>query len=121
MFSGESKCPVLVNVGNGDIVTEASMVKLLEQELLSATMLHRFEKKPVPESSLIWIHPRVLMAHHNSCVNSKDSKCYHTTIEFSTNSKNFQNVQILIRVAFTLFQLFLRALNRICIIVKTAG
>ncbi|XP_063866162.1 glyoxylate/hydroxypyruvate reductase A-like [Scylla paramamosain] len=58
VLSGASRRPVLVNVGRGDIISEADLLKALEEGWLSAAVLDCYEKEPVPEESLLWAHPR---------------------------------------------------------------
>ena len=89
VLSTASRRPVFVNVGRGDIITEVDLLKALEQGWLSAAILDCYEEEPVPESSLLWTHPKVVMTPHNSCINSEEYKCHQTVTEFRANFEKF--------------------------------
>ena len=89
VLSGASKRPVLVNVGCGDIISEANLLKALEQGWLSAAVLDCFEKEPVPEDSLLWTHPKVVMTAHNATISNAEHLRDHVVKEFTTNFGDF--------------------------------
>uniref|UniRef100_A0A0P4W906 D-isomer specific 2-hydroxyacid dehydrogenase NAD-binding domain-containing protein n=1 Tax=Scylla olivacea TaxID=85551 RepID=A0A0P4W906_SCYOL len=95
VLSRASRRPVLVNVGRGDIISEADLLKALEEGWLSAAVLDCYEKEPVPEESLLWAHPRVVMTPHNSCIIKEDVRCCLIAQEFRAHFKNFITSQSL--------------------------
>ncbi|MPC76950.1 Glyoxylate/hydroxypyruvate reductase A [Portunus trituberculatus] len=89
VLTGASRRPVIVNVGRGDIITEADLLKALEQGWIFAAVLDCYEKEPIPEDSFLWTHPRVVMTPHNSYNNNEDYKRHHIQTEFIVNFENF--------------------------------
>jgi len=63
---------VFINVGRGDVVDEVSLVKALDAEWLSSAVLDVFEVEPLPSTSALWHHPKVLMTPHISAVSYAD-------------------------------------------------
>ena len=64
--------PVFINVGRGDMVDEDSLVKALDHSWLSAAVLDVFETEPLPATSRLWTHPKVLTTPHISAVSYAD-------------------------------------------------
>ncbi|GMF37707.1 unnamed protein product [Phytophthora fragariaefolia] len=58
------KQPVFINVGRGDVISEATIVNALEKGLLSKSVLDVFEKEPLPKDSQLWTHPKVIVTPH---------------------------------------------------------
>ncbi|CEG41693.1 glyoxylate hydroxypyruvate reductase [Plasmopara halstedii] len=58
------KQPVFINVGRGDIISEETIINALEKGLLSKAVLDVFEKEPLPETSPLWSHPKVIITPH---------------------------------------------------------
>ena len=57
---------VLLNAGRGAVVDEAVMPEALDQGWLSGAALDVFEIEPLPSTSPLWHHPRVMISPHNS-------------------------------------------------------
>lgn len=53
------KCPVLLNAGRGDLISERDLLNALDAGWISGTILDVFETEPLPEESLLWTHPKV--------------------------------------------------------------
>jgi glyoxylate/hydroxypyruvate reductase len=58
--------PVLVNAGRGGLQVDADIVAALNAGELYAASLDVFETEPLPVSSALWAHPRVVVTPHNA-------------------------------------------------------
>lgn len=58
--------PVLINAGRGGLQVDADVLASLEAGELYAASLDVFEAEPLPHSSPLWSHPRVLVTPHNA-------------------------------------------------------
>ena len=58
--------PVLINAGRGGLQIDAEIVAALEAGELYAASLDVFEAEPLPHSSPLWSHPRVVITPHNA-------------------------------------------------------
>ncbi len=56
--------PVLINAGRGAVHVEADIIAALEAGALWACSLDVFETEPLPASSPLWTHPRVVITPH---------------------------------------------------------
>lgn len=59
-----AKQPVLINVGRGDVIAEATIIKALDGGLLSKCVLDVFEVEPLPTASSLWTHAGVHLTPH---------------------------------------------------------
>jgi phosphoglycerate dehydrogenase-like enzyme len=59
---------VFVNVGRGNAVDEAALVKVLKDGRLAAAVLDVFEQEPVPKEHLFWNTPNLYMTYHTSAI-----------------------------------------------------
>jgi len=57
---------VLINVGRGDIVSEADLVRALEEGAIRGAVLDVFEEEPLPQNSPLWAMPEVFITPHNA-------------------------------------------------------
>jgi len=57
---------VLINVGRGDIVSEADLVRALEEGTIRGAVLDVFEEEPLPQNSPLWAMPEVFITPHNA-------------------------------------------------------
>lgn len=62
--------PVLINAGRGGLQIDADILASLETEELYAASLDVFQIEPLPASSGLWTHPRVLVTPHNAAESS---------------------------------------------------
>ena len=58
--------PVLINAGRGGLQVEADIIAALEAGELYAASLDVFETEPLPATSPLWAHPRVVVTPHNA-------------------------------------------------------
>jgi glyoxylate/hydroxypyruvate reductase A len=58
--------PVLINAGRGGLQVDADVHAALEAGDLYAASLDVFEAEPLPHSSPLWSHPRVIVTPHNA-------------------------------------------------------
>ena len=58
--------PVLINAGRGGLQVDADILAALEAGELYAASLDVFETEPLPETSPLWLHPRVVITPHNA-------------------------------------------------------
>ncbi len=59
---------VVINAGRGGLQNEEELLAALEGGALWAASLDVFETEPLPESSPLWSHPRVVITPHNAAV-----------------------------------------------------
>ena len=58
--------PVLINAGRGGLQVDADILAALEAGELYAASLDVFETEPLPATSPLWTHPRVVVTPHNA-------------------------------------------------------
>jgi glyoxylate/hydroxypyruvate reductase A len=56
--------PVLINAGRGGLQNEADIVAALDDGTLKGASLDVFVEEPLPVSSPIWTHPRIVLTPH---------------------------------------------------------
>jgi phosphoglycerate dehydrogenase-like enzyme len=62
------KHAVFINVGRGNSVDEAALVKALNEGSLTAAVLDVFEQEPVPADHPFWDTPNLYMTYHTSAI-----------------------------------------------------
>ena len=58
--------PVLINAGRGGLQVDADILASLEAGELYAASLDVFQAEPLPHSSPLWSHPRIVVTPHNA-------------------------------------------------------
>jgi glyoxylate/hydroxypyruvate reductase A len=58
--------PVLINAGRGGLQVDVDILAALQAGTLYAASLDVFEAEPLPHSSPLWSHPRVVVTPHNA-------------------------------------------------------
>lgn len=76
----KERCPVLINVGRGSLISENEIVNALNNKWIAAAVLDVFETEPLPESSILWSHPNVFITPHNAAV-SRAKDCVKLFVE----------------------------------------
>jgi len=69
--------PVLINAGRGGLHIEADIVSALEEGDLWAASLDVFEPEPLPETSPLWQHPRIVITPHNASISDERAVIRH--------------------------------------------
>lgn len=65
--------PVLINAGRGGLQVEGDLLAALEAGELYAASLDVFETEPLPGSSPLWGHPRVVLTPHVAAESKPDA------------------------------------------------
>ena len=86
--------PVIINAGRGKIQVEADILKALEESDLWAASLDVFEEEPLPDTSPLWAHPRVIITPHNASISDDMAVCRYVVeqIERYENGDELENV-----------------------------
>lgn len=66
---------ILINAGRGKLQVEADILAALEKGDLWAASLDVFEEEPLPGSSPLWKHPRVVITPHNASISDDRAVC----------------------------------------------
>lgn len=74
---GYMKCgSSLINISRGSVIDEKALCKYLYEDHFRGVALDVFEKEPLPETSPLWSHPRVIVTPHNALY----SDLYHQRV-----------------------------------------
>lgn len=65
-FEAMKSSAVLINISRGALVDEAAMIEALRDKRIAGAGLDVFAEEPLPESSLLWDMPNVLITPHVS-------------------------------------------------------
>jgi glyoxylate/hydroxypyruvate reductase A len=91
---GRLGAPVLINPGRGKLQVEADILEALDDGTLKAASLDVFETEPLPETSPLWTHPRVMISPHNAATSDPDATARYIAdqIRLYEAGGMFQNV-----------------------------
>jgi len=56
----------LINVGRGRLQVDADILAALDEGALAGATLDVFQEEPLPATSPLWLHPRVVITPHNA-------------------------------------------------------
>ena len=65
---------IVVNVGRGTVIDESALIDALETGVVSFAALDVFAEEPLPSSSPLWSHPRVLVSPHTAALSGKEEE-----------------------------------------------
>ena len=91
---GQLPGPVLINAGRGRVQVEADILAALDDGTLWAASLDVFEEEPLPASSPLWTHPRVVVTPHNASISDDRAVCRYVLDQITQHEagKPLQNV-----------------------------
>ncbi|MHA7270083.1 D-2-hydroxyacid dehydrogenase [Arthrobacter sp. HLT1-20] len=89
IFNAMKPGTVLVNVGRGTVVDEDALLEALDNGQVSYACLDVFAVEPLPASSPLWNHPRVMVSPHTSALSAAENRLIAE--RFIENLGRFQN------------------------------
>ncbi|XP_063588519.1 glyoxylate/hydroxypyruvate reductase A-like isoform X1 [Penaeus indicus] len=78
---------VLINIGRGDLISEADLIRSLDSGWLSAAILDVFAKEPLSSESPLWKHPKIVISPHTAATFIYRSE--EITEKFTANYQRF--------------------------------
>ncbi|WP_395242504.1 D-2-hydroxyacid dehydrogenase [Agromyces sp. MMS24-K17] len=78
---------IVVNVGRGTVVDEASLVAALDDGRVAFAALDVFEAEPLSTDSPLWSHPNVLVSPHTAALNDAEEE--RIARRFAENATRF--------------------------------
>lgn len=88
IFAAMKPGTVLVNVGRGTVIDEDALLEALNNGTISYACLDVFAVEPLPETSPLWEHPRVMVSPHTSALSSAENRLIAE--RFIVNLQRFQ-------------------------------
>ncbi|WP_449373187.1 D-2-hydroxyacid dehydrogenase [Arthrobacter psychrolactophilus] len=74
IFNAMKPGTVLVNVGRGTVVDEDALLEALNNGQISYACLDVFAVEPLPATSPLWEHPRVMVSPHTSALSLAENR-----------------------------------------------
>jgi phosphoglycerate dehydrogenase-like enzyme len=92
---------VIINVGRGTVIDEASLIDALQSGHLGSAYLDVFEVEPLPEESPLWGMPQVVIAPHTAALSPHEDR--RIAELFAVNLRRFLDGGELINVVNTTY------------------
>ncbi len=96
VFAAMKPGTVFVNVGRGTVVDEEALLAALNNGQVSYACLDVFAVEPLPVTSPLWEHPRVLVSPHSAALSLTENQLI--TERFIENLRRYQNNAELLHV-----------------------
>jgi phosphoglycerate dehydrogenase-like enzyme len=87
VFTAMRPGTILVNVGRGTVVDEDALLEALGNGTVGYACLDVFAVEPLPASSPLWEHPRVLVSPHTSALSAAENRLIAE--RFASNLRKF--------------------------------
>ncbi|WP_426996077.1 D-2-hydroxyacid dehydrogenase [Pseudarthrobacter sp. N5] len=87
IFAAMKPGTVFVNVGRGTVVDEAALLEALDNGQISYACLDVFAVEPLPQDSLLWNHPQVMVSPHTSALSVAENRLISE--RFCSNLRTF--------------------------------
>ena len=78
---------VIINAGRGKIQVETDILNALQTGELWAASLDVFEEEPLPDTSPLWAHPRVIITPHNASISDDMAVCRYVADQITRYEK----------------------------------
>ncbi len=65
---------ILVSIGRGSVIDERALVSALDDGTVGFAALDVFEEEPLPLTSPLWRHPKVLVSPHTAALSSREEE-----------------------------------------------
>jgi glyoxylate/hydroxypyruvate reductase A len=91
---GPFGAPILINAGRGRQQNEQDILTCLDNGELYAASLDVFQQEPLPQSSAIWQHPKLMLTPHCAADSDPETICNYiwSQIENFESGKPLQNL-----------------------------
>ncbi|RMF09675.1 MAG: glyoxylate/hydroxypyruvate reductase A [Alphaproteobacteria bacterium] len=86
--------PVLINAGRGALQVEEDILAALDDGTLWAASLDVFQEEPLPETSPLWRHERIVITPHNASISDNRAVCAYVLEQIARyeDGKGLRNV-----------------------------
>ena len=74
VFAAVKPGVIVTNVGRGTVIDEEALREALDDGRVAFAGLDVFEQEPLPDSSPLWDHPRVLVSPHTAAINANEEE-----------------------------------------------